>query len=714
LIAAWYLEAKTWIAIIEVAIALGLVIFVHELGHFLVAKFCGVKCEKFYLGFDIAGLKLCKFRWGETEYGIGILPLGGYVKMLGQEDNPARLREEIERAKLPAAPDAATSADAAAESAAESVAEPADAGQLEAARQALFDPRSYLAQSVPRRMAIISAGVVMNLIFAWVVGVLAFPLGVRQAPCGVGQIMPGEGAWRADLRVGDEILDVNGQPVQTFQQMLEAVTFGDAEQGIPLVVRRPGVKNLLHMSVTADAASGRPRIGVASPYMTTLNKKKIATLPGTTAAESDPPLLLGDKIVELNEQAVDSYAEIHDYLSAHPDKPLRVTVERTLPVKKGTQSAKPQSEQVVVRVAPNPMRWLGLVMEMGPISALQADSPAAAAGLKKGDLIRRVDGKEVTDPMTLPDGLRGREGQSVSLSVERDGKMIEVPVTLRHTDGCDAPMGEGNPMTIPSLGVAYRVGNRVRTVATGTPAAAAGLHSGDLIVKTTIFPPDAKALDRLRGACHCPDLDPQKAEISFDEEYCNWPFFSYVLQDAMPESKIELQWSRNGKTETATLEPVVAAGRFNPDRGFLFEPKTFLQTAHSFGEAVSLGTKETVNSMLVVYRSIQKIGSGRVSARNLGGPLTIFSAAKGAAEEGLGNLLIFLTLLSANLAVLNFLPIPLLDGGHMVLLAWEGLRGKPADERVQLVLTYCGLFIILALMVWVLGLDLHVISRNVH
>ncbi len=87
------------VVILMVAVGLGFVIFVHELGHFLVAKLCGVKCEKFYLGFDIAGLKFCKFRWGETEYGIGILPLGGYVKMLGQEDNPARLQEEMERAK---------------------------------------------------------------------------------------------------------------------------------------------------------------------------------------------------------------------------------------------------------------------------------------------------------------------------------------------------------------------------------------------------------------------------------------------------------------------------------------------------------------------------------------------------------------------------------------------------------------------------------------
>ena len=86
--------------ILKVMLGLGMVIFVHELGHFLVAKLCGVKCEKFYLGFDIGGLKLWKCRWGETEYGIGILPLGGYVKMLGQEDNPARLRENC--ATIPA------------------------------------------------------------------------------------------------------------------------------------------------------------------------------------------------------------------------------------------------------------------------------------------------------------------------------------------------------------------------------------------------------------------------------------------------------------------------------------------------------------------------------------------------------------------------------------------------------------------------------------
>ena len=75
---------------LAVALGLGMVIFVHELGHFVVAKLCGVRCDKFYLGFDIGGYKLLKFKKGETEYGIGILPLGGYVKMLGP-GGPIRL-----------------------------------------------------------------------------------------------------------------------------------------------------------------------------------------------------------------------------------------------------------------------------------------------------------------------------------------------------------------------------------------------------------------------------------------------------------------------------------------------------------------------------------------------------------------------------------------------------------------------------------------------
>ena len=96
-----FISLSMLMAILKAAFGLGFVIFVHELGHFLVAKACGVKCEKFYVGFDVPikigpiqfPRTLFRKQWGETEYGIGIVPLGGYVKMLGQDDNPANTRK---------------------------------------------------------------------------------------------------------------------------------------------------------------------------------------------------------------------------------------------------------------------------------------------------------------------------------------------------------------------------------------------------------------------------------------------------------------------------------------------------------------------------------------------------------------------------------------------------------------------------------------------
>ncbi|MCL2120345.1 MAG: site-2 protease family protein, partial [Planctomycetaceae bacterium] len=85
-----------------VLIGVNMLIIVHEFGHFIVARMCGVRCDKFYIWFDIYGWKIFKFKWGDTEYGLGVLPLGGYVKMLGQEDSPGAIKAEIERAKLAA------------------------------------------------------------------------------------------------------------------------------------------------------------------------------------------------------------------------------------------------------------------------------------------------------------------------------------------------------------------------------------------------------------------------------------------------------------------------------------------------------------------------------------------------------------------------------------------------------------------------------------
>ncbi len=130
-------------------IGIGLVIFFHELGHFAVAKWCDVFVERFSIGF---GPILWSRKYGETEYALSAIPFGGYVKMLGQDDmDPSQLTsEEIAR-----------------------------------------DPRSYSAKSVGQRMAIISAGVSMNVITAVMFYAIAFGHGIEMPPPVIGSLQPG-------------------------------------------------------------------------------------------------------------------------------------------------------------------------------------------------------------------------------------------------------------------------------------------------------------------------------------------------------------------------------------------------------------------------------------------------------------------------------------------------------------------------------------------
>ncbi|MGB6045508.1 MAG: site-2 protease family protein, partial [Pirellulales bacterium] len=127
--------------------------------------------------------------------------------------------------------------------------------------------------------------------------------------------------------------------------------------------------------------------------------------------------------------------------------------------------------------------------------------------------------------------------------------------------------------------------------------------------------------------------------------------------------------------------------------------------AESFSEALSWGAWETRYWMMAVFRFLDRLISGDVSWKMLGGPGTIAYAAGASAKEGPASLLIFLTLLSANLAVVNFLPIPVLDGGHMVFLLMEAVFRRPVSEKIVIPLTYAGLALILCLMAVVIGLD---------
>ena len=706
--------------ILLAAVALGAVIFVHELGHFLVAKLCGVKCEKFYLGFDFFGLKLCKFTWGETEYGIGIFPLGGYVKMLGQEDNPARLREEVERAQAQQLPSPTGRGNGGEGKTAKTPTNrphpnPLPEGEgteLEAARQALYDPRSYLAQSVPKRMAIISAGVVMNVIFAFVVATVAYSLGVEQPTSGIGGLIPGDTAWQLNLKVGDRITAIDGEPVRRYMDVLQAVSLGDnLDHGLTLTVQRPGEPEPIRATLQPDRAGLKPTIGVFAPYSTTLNPMFPAR-PGTAAADAEPGFDGGDQVIAIDGKPVENYADIHRALAENPDETLEITVKRKAVSNESTREtvAKNENEnEITVRVAPNPMRRLGLVMGMGPVTAVQQDSPADAAGIRPGDVIRQVDGDPIGDPMTLPDRLRRMADKQPQVTLTIEGRDEPLDVALRPAESYNEVAKPDGPVATDALGIAYMVTNRVEAVVPGSPADEQGIRPGMVIAHATLLPVDSKLLTKSFGE-EAAEFPQEEYDVTFGEDKQSWPHLFYELQNRSLSGTTVKLTTQDG--ETFTLGTADSPNWFNPDRGLEFMAETFTQTAENLREAVWLGAGETWENTTLVFRTIQKLLTRQVSPRLLHGPLDIVKYTYYSAAAGLSTLLLFLCMLSANLAVLNFLPIPVLDGGHMVFLAYEAVRRKPPSEAFQVGLSYIGLALILALMVWVFGLDLNVFSRQ--
>ena len=135
-------------------------------------------------------------------------------------------------------------------------------------------------------------------------------------------------------------------------------------------------------------------------------------------------------------------------------------------------------------------------------------------------------------------------------------------------------------------------------------------------------------------------------------------------------------------------------------------PDVHLERAANMGEALRYGVQETWRLITNIYLGLSRVITGRVSTETFGGPIEIVSTTFLLAGDDLYKFLIFLAVLSINLAVVNFLPIPLLDGGHMVFLIYEKIRGKPASEQVRAIATYIGLAMLLTLMVYVFYLDI--------
>ncbi len=671
-------------------LGLGAVIFVHELGHFLVAKACGVKCDKFYVGFDAFDIKigdrvivpksLVKCQVGETEYGIGILPLGGYVKMLGQDDNPNNMEAEIKRSMADG----------------EDVGDAMSAGLIDRSK---MDPRSFLAKSVIQRMAIISAGVIFNLAFAVLFAAIAFKSGVKYTPPSVGNVVGGAAGWENNLagaeivRIGDEQVEGNyftqGDMVHSIvingdqkPMEFEVVRHGESESEVIQMTPRKGIRREL---------PDIPFLGVASRVKPVIGKE--GAIDGSAAAKADTPFQYKDKMIEINGEKIENDIDMRRVLGRDSDLPAVFVLERT--------DDEGETTTLKSTVPPNPIRRFGFGLTWGKITAIQKHSPAESAGLQVGDEITKLDGAPRSDLLILNREMikAARAGKTIELTVLRDGQELSIPITPVVPNVISDP-GDNQPIAVDALGVAIDYTHVVETVEPGSPAEQSGLMPGDEIESMEFLLSEQQKKLEENSILDGKVFDIKGKKMTVPEQQGNVQFLEVG-------TKVRFIVDRDGAKKEIEIASRESDQYFSEKRGISLMKFEKYFVAPTWGEAISLGAKQVYNDGTRVLQFLHKLVTGKVSPKNLGGPGTIAAVATSEASQGPSRLLLFLTLLSANLAVVNFLPIPVLDGGHMMFLAYEGLFRRPVTPAVQNILMLVGFVMIISLMLFVVAMDIN-------
>lgn len=270
--------------IIAGILMLGVLVFVHELGHFWVAKLCGVKVLKFSLGF---GPKLVSRQWGETEYLICAIPLGGYVQMLGEGSG-----EQGETAEL-------------------------SDEELE---------RSFAHKPVSRRLAIVSAGPLMNLLLPFLVLPITFMVGVQiptyveQQPC-VGYVVPESNAAVSGFEVGDCIDAVNQRSVATWNDTNKSFVSAAGEVLI-FQVERDGQSLQLEIPADNKSLEGMEVLGLL-PIQDARVGGLAENMPAKVAGIRE-----GDLILQIADQRVSSWYDLRNIIQTIGGEPVAVQLER--------------------------------------------------------------------------------------------------------------------------------------------------------------------------------------------------------------------------------------------------------------------------------------------------------------------------------------------------------------------------------------------------
>ena len=446
-----------------------------------------------------------------------------------------------------------------------------------------------------------------------------------------------------------------------------AALFADPGKPISITVERDG-KRLPPFRVTPEyeEESGFQRIRVAAKNTLDVGELYYVTADGQLAKPVKSPatataeqragspalaagLLPGDRVISANGTPIASPHQLtEDIVHVSAGKPVRLAYERDGATHEATLTPKPLGRYLI-----------GIVCRSTLVEAVRQDSWAQRAGLAVGDTIVAVNGRPTSALSQLKDAAaQGPEGAVLTVRSPEDESRT---VLVARAD-----------IAAIDHSVYFEQTNILNELTPGFPAEAAGLKPGDVLVAVTRYEKD--------GAVTSVTIAEQK---DLTEPVTN--------SDGRP---LRLTYRRGDETLETELTP---AREYLV--GMLFKPLEE-PIKMGLGAAAVFGSRKALEWLPRFYHTIRGFILRSVSARHLGGPVGIVKYTYRAAQHGPGVLLYFLGIISMNLALFNLLPIPVLDGGHIVFALIEKAKGSPVSEKVQIRAAYVGLALLVALMLY--------------
>jgi regulator of sigma E protease len=410
-------------AILPFIVLLGLLIFVHEMGHFLVAKFFGVRVEVFSLGF---GKKILKYKKGDTTYCLSLIPLGGYVKMFGDDPNaPIALEEQ---------------------------------------------KYSFTHKPVSQRIGVVIAGPLMNFFFAILVLFVVALIGQNGRAPIIGDVIPGTSAYESGFRSGDQILSVAGQNIKTWDDFAKAMTNYQG-QPVSIQIQRENSNQLVEVTSTSQL--------VENPNILSLNKK-IGEIEGITQTARAPVvgvrtgsvahkagLRTGDLIRSVAAHNVKYFRELDNALVSQQGRPIVLEITRFKNLENDS------SEKLAIQVPQTSfasMAALGIEQADLYLAKVMDGTPAQAAGLRDGDRILQVNDMTPTRWEDVLNTVKNYSGDgSLVFQIEREGVQSTLDIVPKKTSQTTSFGGEEQRYTVGILTWSFPAAPETILIKTDSP-----------------------------------------------------------------------------------------------------------------------------------------------------------------------------------------------------------------------------------------------------